>query len=121
MSFLYRNSNTGDRHEADERDTRLDALDNWELVAPGDDEDCPSCGRPPVPAGSDGILSRPGMRPDEAFSPAPVVRVDSAGDIERPTDRASKAVWAAYAESRGADPAGFDALSRDEIAARYGK
>ncbi len=63
MSFTYRNKNTGDLHEVNERDTRLDHLDNWELVDAKDVEgNCPTCGRPRDEVlATDGILSRPGM------------------------------------------------------------
>lgn len=120
MSYTYRNINTGDVHEADKRDSRLDNLDNWELVKPGDDGVCPTCGQAP-PVASDGILSRPNMRPSEAFSAAPVVQVDSDGAFERPADRAGKATWIAYAESKGADRAELDGMSRDDIIAKHGK
>lgn len=118
MSYTYRNTNTGDIHEADERDLRLDGLDNWELLK-ADGGICPSCGRGPELV-NDGILSRKGMRPTEAFASAPVVRRDGDGAIERPADRAAKAVWIAYAVERGADPAEAEALTRDELVDQYG-
>lgn len=119
MPYTYRNTNTGDLHEADERDLRLDNLDNWELLKPGDDGVCPSCGRGPEIV-SDGILTRKGMRPTSAFAEVPVVRRDGDGAIERPADRAAKAVWVAYAVDRGADPAEAEALTRDELVDQYG-
>ncbi|WP_214317047.1 hypothetical protein [Nonomuraea sediminis] len=57
MTFVYRNSNTGQVVEVADRDPWLDMLDNWQIIsgpsAPADDESGPAPAGPARPSEHD--------------------------------------------------------------------
>ncbi|GGJ82042.1 hypothetical protein GCM10011583_11970 [Streptomyces camponoticapitis] len=135
----YFNENTGDEVQLDGQSARLDSLANWKRVEDGE--------LLPEVVG-DGVLSRPslgGARPSrapgqvlvETAPPAPEdvptqetppveltpVTSPVADDVKEPAKNASKADWLAYTRTRtqtSEEEAEIEALSRDELAARYG-
>ncbi|MFD8970540.1 hypothetical protein ACFV0C_37060 [Streptomyces sp. NPDC059568] len=125
MSVTYFNERTGDEVRLDGRSGRLESLSNWKRI--GEDEP-----RPPVV--DDGILSRPSpagtaarREPGQVLEtpPAEVTTVTEPvkGTDQRPAKNASKADWQAYARTRAQDSdeeTAIDALTRDELVARYG-
>ncbi|MCL4293546.1 MAG: hypothetical protein KJ056_11045 [Acidimicrobiia bacterium] len=60
--------------------------------------------------------------PDEPGEPGDVAGEPDGDDVEppRPDRKATKAAWVAYATAMGEDPEDAAALSRAELADRYG-
>ncbi|MFI6485160.1 hypothetical protein ACIBH1_45130 [Nonomuraea sp. NPDC050663] len=95
-TYSYYNRNTGQVVEYAQRSSRLDALDNWELVA-----------SPPPPKGK------------AAEADDPVVPV--AVPVTRPADHEPKKEWTDYAISRGMPEAQARALSKQALIDTFGK
>ncbi|TMR91322.1 hypothetical protein [Nonomuraea basaltis] len=91
MTFVYKNSNTGQVVEVADRDPWLDMLDNWQIIS----------GPEPAPA-------------DEQSGPA------SAGP-GRPSDNDTKAAWVAYAASRGMSETDAKSLSKAALIEEFGE
>ncbi|MEV1167344.1 hypothetical protein [Nonomuraea sp. NPDC049784] len=108
MSWVYHNRNTGQTVELPERDPILDCWPNWEILS-----------RPAVPAAP---ATPTGPEPAPAQAPAgPPPNVPPVLPPGPPPEGANKAVWVAYAVSRGMAEKDAKALSKAALVEEFGQ
>ncbi|MEW1843145.1 hypothetical protein AB0392_34835 [Nonomuraea angiospora] len=96
--WRYRNANTGDVLDVEQRDACLDMLPNWSATQVGDTTPALDPGLPHV---ADPLAAaRAGVRPLES---------------------ANKAVWVAYAVARGMSEADAKGLRKDALVEEFGE
>lgn len=106
MPYTYRNKNTEQEVEYEQRNTRLDHLPNWELV-----------GQPePADGGGRAAAAIPGPRTPADDETPPEA---AAANGEAPARNASKDTWVEYAVSQGASRDEAEAMKRDELVDKY--
>ncbi|MEU7855256.1 hypothetical protein [Nonomuraea sp. NPDC049141] len=97
MMWRYRNANTGQVADLEQRDACLDMLPNWSATP----IDTAAAEAPALPPMADPITAaKAGVRPSES---------------------ANKAVWVAYATSRGMAEADAKALRKDALIQEFGE
>lgn len=114
--YTYKNLNTNQVVEREDRSARFDASPNWALVSQPASDPTPAPEQPQTPP----------SEPRSEHVPDVVVPGEVTADDEqapasaRPTRNASRLEWAEYALSKGADPARVADMKRDELVAEFG-